>query len=130
MVMRHKAVYPVVMVLVVLALSSLLFLTSPRPSVNAQSTANCCGLNPPTAPRELDFPYYSLRDGFTSTLNLVSDSPQPLDFIIALHSLTGETLLSSSMTIQPNAKLPIDLAALIKSLGSDPAGPFAEGSIA
>ena len=122
--MRRKAIYPGILIVIVLALSSLLFLNGPRSGVKAQTTAKCCGLNPPTAPRELDFPYYSSRDGFTSTLNLVSDSPKPLDFIVALRSLAGETLLSSSMTIQPSAKLPIDLAGLITSLGADPAGPF------
>ena len=122
--MRRKAIYPGILIVIILALSSLLFLNGPRSGVKAQTTAKCCGLNPPTAPRELDFPYYSSRDGFTSTLNLVSDSPKPLDFIVALRSLAGETLLSSSMTIQPSAKLPIDLAGLITSLGADPAGPF------
>jgi hypothetical protein len=76
----------------------------------AQSSgAACCASQLPVAPRELDFPYYSLHDGFQSTLNLVSDSPQPLDFIVALHSLAGQTLLGPSLTIQPSAKLPIDL---------------------
>src|SRR5690242_8091527 len=125
--MRRRVVYLGTLILVV-ALSSL-FLIHPHPKTDAQSTSTCCGANPVTAPRELDFPYYSLRDGFTSTLNLVSDSPKPLDFILVLHSLAGETLLSSSMTIQPNAKLPIDLAGLIKSLGSDPTSAFSEGSI-
>ncbi|HEV2247601.1 MAG TPA: Ig-like domain-containing protein [Terriglobia bacterium] len=126
--MRHKALYPGILVLIVFAITSV-FLIVPRLGTHAQSTAGCCGTNPPTAPRELDFPYYSLRDGFTSTLNLVSDSPKPLDFILALHSLAGEALLGSSMTIQPSAKLPIDLAGLISSLGADPTGPFGEGSI-
>ncbi len=38
-----------------------------------RSARNCCGT--PEAPRELGFAYYSLRDGFQSTLNLVSNSP-------------------------------------------------------
>ncbi|HEV2349769.1 MAG TPA: hypothetical protein VG028_07995 [Terriglobia bacterium] len=49
----------------------------------------CCGQTRPTAPRELDFPYYSLQNGFRSTLNLVSDSPAPLDFTLSVHSSSG-----------------------------------------
>lgn len=83
----------------------------------------------PVSERELDFPYYSLRGGFSSTLNLVSDSPRPLDFSMVLHSLDGETLLAPLMTIQAGAKLPIDLRSLLTSLHTDPSGAFGEGSI-
>ncbi len=79
--------------------------------------------------REVDFPYYSIRDGFDSQLNLVSDSPGPIDLTIAIYSQLGNSLLTS-MTIQPSAKLPIDLRALLTSLGADVNGEFAEGSIA
>jgi len=123
--MRHRAVYPGVLVLAALAFS-LLFLINSRPNTGAQTTTDCCGTNPVTAPRELDFPYYSLRDGFRSTLNLVSNSPTSLDFIIAMHSLPGQTLLSNNISIDPGAKMPVDLASLIASLGGDPTGPFAE----
>jgi hypothetical protein len=37
----------------------------------------CCGPQHPPAPREVDFPYYNLTNGWVSTLNLVSDSPNP-----------------------------------------------------
>src|SRR5574337_1967053 len=123
MVMRHKAVYPGILVLVVLALSSL-FLIGPRSSATAQGTAPCCS---EIAPRELDFPYYALDNGFNSTLLLVSDSPDPIDFILAIHNLAGQTVLSSSMTIQPGAKLPIDLRGLLVQLGANASGSFAEG---
>src|SRR6266568_6097246 len=107
-----------------------LFRYGPAPLAAGQQTgAECCDPNAVTAPRELDFPYYSLRDGFNSTLNLVSDSPKPLDFVLALHSLSGQTLLGPQMTIQPSAKLPIDIRALILSLNADPDGFFGEGSI-
>ena len=107
-----------------------LFRFAPAPLVGGQQTgAACCDPNTVTAPRELDFPYYSLRDGFNSTLNRVSDSPKPLDFVMGLHSLSGQTLLGPSMTIQPGAKLPIDLGGLLQSLNADPGGPFGEGSI-
>lgn len=79
--------------------------------------------------RELDFPYYSLADGFTSTLNLVSDSPQPLDFLLSVHSRSGQTLVAPKMTIESQAKLPIDMAGLLKSLNVDITGDFSEGSV-
>jgi hypothetical protein len=123
--MRHKAVYPGILFLVVLALSSL-FLIGPRLGTSAQDATPCCS---EVAPRELDFPYYALNNGFNSTLLLVSDSPDPLDFILAIHNLAGQTVLSSSMTIQPGAKLPIDLRGLLVQLGADPSGTFAEGSV-
>ncbi len=42
----------------------------------------CCGQPDTTAPREIDFPYYSLRDGFNSTLLLVSASPKALTSLL------------------------------------------------
>jgi hypothetical protein len=83
-----------------------------------------------TAPREIDFPYYSLRDGTTATLLLVSASPKPLDFTLAIRSLSGQTLLVPLMTIQPQEKMPIDLGQLLTGLGADVTGDFAEGSVA
>ena len=52
-----------------------------RPSHARASQAGtpCCGPDHPQAPREVDFPYYSLRDGYESTVFLVSDSPKPTD---------------------------------------------------
>ena len=108
--MRRRVVYPGTLIIVVLALSSL-FLINPRPKTDAQSAANCCGTNPPTAPREIVFPYYSLAGGFNSTLLLVSDSGDPLSFVIAVHSLSGQTQLSNSMTISPAPSCPLTCAA-------------------
>jgi hypothetical protein len=125
MVMRCKAVYPGTLVLVAIALASFLFIV-PRSGTRAQTSAPCCT---EIGPRELDFPYYALNNGFNSTLFLVSDSPDPIDFILAIHNLAGQTVLSSSMTIQPGAKLPIDLRGLLVQLSADPSGTFAEGSV-
>ena len=91
--------------------------------------SGCCGLDPAVAERELVFPYYSLQNGYSSTLNLVSDSPHPLNFIIALHDLSGAPLLSNNMTIEPGAKLAIDMRTMIQGLGEDPDGSFGQGSI-
>ena len=126
--MCRRVAYLGTLIIVVLAISSL-FLINPHPKTNAQNTGSCCGTNPPTAPREIVFPYYSLADGFNSTLLLVSDSGDPLDFIIAVHSLSGQTQLANSMTIQPGAKLPIDMRSLLASLGADATGTFSQGSV-
>src|SRR5579859_1538348 len=126
--MCRRAAFSGTLIIVVLALSSL-FLINPRPNTKAQSTSSCCGPNPPTAQREIVFPYYSLADGFNSTLLLVSDSGDPLNFILAIHSLSGQTVLSNSMTIQPGAKLPIDMQSLLASLGADATGTFSQGSV-
>jgi hypothetical protein len=105
---------------------------NPHPSraqaSQTDSTA-CCGPTQPLLPRELDFPYYSLQNGFGSTLNLVSDSPSPLDLTLSVHARSGQTLVAPKMTIQPQAKLPIDMAALLKGLGADVTGDFSSGSV-
>src|SRR5208337_1728334 len=100
-------------------------------SLRAQSQAggtgaSCCGAQ---APREVDFPYYNLTNGFESTLYLVSDSPKVMDFTLAVKGKVGQ-VLTTAETIQPGQKLSIDLASLITQLGGDPTGPFAEGSVA
>ncbi len=87
-----------------------------------------CALHP-VAPREVDFPYYNLSDGYESTLNLVSDSPKSLDFTLAIKGKLGQ-VLTTPQSIQPRAKLAIDLGSLITQLGGDPTGAFAEGSVA
>jgi hypothetical protein len=91
--------------------------------------APCCGSQYPVAPREVDFPYYNLSNGWISTLNLVSDSPKPLDFTLAVKGKLGQ-VLTTSETIQSQAKLAIDLGSLITQLGGDRTGTFAEGSVA
>jgi len=93
----------------------------PRPSEKA-----CCGST--IGLRELDFPYYSLREGFSSQLNLVSDSPHAIDLTIAVYSQRGQSVLTSA-TIQPYAKLSIDLRGLLSGLGADVNGEFGESSI-
>ena len=95
----------------------------------AQTNSSCCGGGSAVGLRELDFPYYSLREGFSSQLNLVSDSLSPIDLTIAIYSQRGNSVLAT-MSIQPNAKLPIDLRALLTQLGADANGEFGEGSIA
>lgn len=93
--------------------------------------SRCCGggLGNAVGLRELDFPYYSLRDGFSSTLNLVSASEDPTQLTIAIYSQHGSSVLTSA-TLQPNQKLPFDLRSLLTSLGADVEGEFGEGSIA
>jgi hypothetical protein len=78
----------------------------------------------------MEFPYYSLRDGFNSTVLLVSDSPKPLDFVMAVRSRSGRTVLAPAMTIQPQEKLAIDLSELLAAQGADITGDFSEGSVA
>jgi hypothetical protein len=79
--------------------------------------------------RELDFPYYSLREGFASQLFLVSTTDRAMDVTVAVYSQHGASVLSP-VTIQPNAKLAIDLRAFLTQNGADVAGEFGEGSVA
>src|SRR5271157_202181 len=82
------------------------------------ASSACCGTQ---APREMDFPYYNLTNGWISTLNLVSDSPQTMDFTLAVKSQQGQ-VLTTAETIQPQQKLSLDLASLITQLGGDTTG--------
>ena len=85
----------------------------PKAQTTEDTATPCCGEADTTAPRQLEFPYYSLRDGFNATLLLVSDSPKPLDFVLALHSRSGQTVLAPGMTIQPQEKLTVELGPLL-----------------
>ena len=106
----------------------LLVFRAPSPArAQSQTTGGggaCCGTQ---APREVDFPYYNLTNGWISTLYLVSDSPQTMDFTLAVKSQQGQ-VLTTPETIAPRQKLAIDLASLITQLGGDPTGAFAQGS--
>lgn len=73
-----------------------------RPGQTQSSPSACCSAN--IAPREIDFPYYSLADGYRSTLLLVSDSPNPTDLAITIRNLAGQTLLTAQ-TIQADLYL-------------------------
>jgi hypothetical protein len=101
-----------------------------RAQTEQTNATPCCGQPHETQPREIDFPYYSLRDGFSSTVFLVSDSPKPLDFVMAVRGLSGQTVLAPAMTIQPQEKLSIDLRKLLSDAGADLSGDFGEGSVA
>jgi len=101
----------------------------PRP-VRAQSASpSCCTQTDAPAPREFDFPYYSLRDGFNSTLHLVNVTTTPIDLTIAIHSLSGQTVLAPILTMPALDERSLDLAALLTQLSADVTGAFAEGSI-
>lgn len=80
-------------------------------------------------PREIDFPYYSLREGFRSLLQLVSDSPISLPIAVTVRSSSGRTILTKQMTIHSQEKLMIDLGVLLVNLGADSEDDFQEGSI-
>ena len=86
---------------------------TPSPSRAQSGTGgaggSCCATE---APREVDFPYYNLTNGWMSTLYLVSDSPKPMDFTLAVKGRQGQ-VLTTAETIQPQQKLSIDLASII-----------------
>lgn len=127
--MRRKVTFTFVLLLPLAA-----FFLYRFPHSKAQTGAvsspspGCCGPGSVEAPRTINFPYYSLRDGFNSTLLLVSDSPKPTDLTIVVRSLSGHALFTHT-SIQPGAKLPIDLRSLVASQGVDLMGEFAEGSV-
>jgi hypothetical protein len=92
--MLRRALISASLGLLIVAGWALLHNAPPTRAQTNQNSGSCCGPDNPVAPREIDFPYYSLKDGFGSTLNLVSDSPQNLDLSIAVRSTAGETLLT------------------------------------
>jgi len=118
--------------LAVLLVARLVLYRNPR-LVRSQTQSGignaCCGEPDSIAPREIDFPYYSLRDGFSSMLLLVSDSPRPMDLTVAVRGLMGETVLAP-LSIQPQEKLAVDVRHLLEEQKADVNGALAEGSIA
>ena len=124
--MRRATIFPGLMVLTLTALGA--FQVRSR-FTRAQGEQPCCGQPDDTQQRQLEFAYYTLREGFISTLQLVSASPKPIDLVIAVRSLSGQTLLAPMLTIQPQEKLSIDVGTLLTQLGADILGDFAEGSV-
>jgi hypothetical protein len=81
------------------------------------------------APREIIYPYYSLRDGADSTLQMMDRSPWPIEFTVAVHGTSGQTLLAKPMTINPDDPLDVNIREVLRDLGADTQGDFAEGSV-
>ncbi|MGH9396828.1 MAG: hypothetical protein ACRD18_08250 [Terriglobia bacterium] len=79
-------------------------------------------------PQEIDFAYYTVREGFNSTLRLVSDSPKPLNFVLVYYSLDGKAIQAPPMTIQPQVEMSLDLRKEFSDLPAT--GDFSEGSLA
>ena len=71
-----------------------------------------------------------MQDGFQSTLNLVSDSPHPIDLSIVLYGALGHSAIAPPYTIQSQQKLALDVGQLLGKMGLDPTGEFGQGSIA
>jgi hypothetical protein len=80
------------------------------------------------APREIIYPYYSLRDG-DSFLVLMDRALYPIEFTVAIHSVSGQTVWSKPMTIQPQERLELDIKRLLTDLSVDYKGDFYEGSV-
>lgn len=83
----------------------------------------------PNTPRELVYPYYSLRDGSDSTLYLLDRAAWMVEFTVAVHSLSGQTAWSKPMTIHPDETTEINVKKLLGDLGVDYRGDFLEGSL-
>jgi len=80
-------------------------------------------------PRELVYPYYSLREGTESVLSLMDRAPRPIEFTVAIHSQSGQTVASAPMTIQPTEEVDIDVKKLLNDLNVDWRGDFLEGTL-
>ena len=79
-------------------------------------------------PREIIYPYYSLRHG-ESFLVLMDRAPRPIEFRVAIHGVSGQTVWSKPMTIQPQERLEINIKQLLTDLSVDYKGDFYEGSV-
>jgi len=80
-------------------------------------------------PRELIYPYYSLREGYDSTLYLMDRSPRTIEYTVAFHSLSGQTVWAKARTIGPHDDVEINVKDLLEDLGVDYRGDFLEGSL-
>jgi len=80
-------------------------------------------------PREIIYPYYSLREGYDSTLHLENHAAWTVDFTVGVHSLSGQTALSQPMSIHPHETVEINVKKLTDDLAVDNRGDFVEGSL-
>jgi len=80
-------------------------------------------------PRELIYSYYCLKDGYDSTLYLMDNAPRTIEFTVAVHSLSGQTVFSQPRTIGPRDDLEINVKELLNELNVDYRGDFLEGSL-
>jgi len=80
-------------------------------------------------PRELVYPYYSLREGTESVLSMMDRAPRPIEFTVAVHSQSGQTVVSKPMTIQPAEEVTINVKKLLNDLNVDWRGDFLEGTL-
>jgi hypothetical protein len=123
-----KAARPFLLLLAFIAVGYYLSFRGPsRSRAQSQSSpiSSCCsqveGL------RELDFPYYSLREGFVSELYLVSTIHQAIDVTLAIYGQHGASVTSPA-TIQPSAKLAIDLRTFLRNTARTWPGNSAKGA--
>lgn len=80
-------------------------------------------------PRELVYPYYSLREGAESVLSMMDRSPRPIEFTVAVHSQSGQTVVSPPRSIKPAEEVALDVKKLLNELNVDWRGDFLEGTL-
>jgi len=80
-------------------------------------------------PRELVYPYYSLREGTESVLSMMDRAPRPVELTVAVHSQSGQTVVYPPKTIQPSEEVDIDVKKLLNDLNMDWRGDFLEGTL-
>lgn len=95
----------------------------------AQSAADTPKPPDKNTPREIVYPYYSLRDGGESTLVLMDRAAWSVEFKIAVHAGSGQTVWLKPMTIKPQERLELDIKKLLTGQGVDYRGDFYEGSV-
>src|ERR1017187_3151272 len=110
---------PLILLLPLLFLAAYVLRSDPRPAQAQSNTTPCCNQTASPVPREIDFPYYSLRDGFTSAIHLVNTTTTPIDLTIAIHSLSGQTVLAPILTMPALDERSLDLAALLTQVSAD-----------
>lgn len=100
------------------------------PSNHEASQQPTIHLNKPDqdTPRELIYAYYCVRRGWESRLYLMDRSPRTIDFKVAIHGLSGQTVTLKPMSISPDDDVEIDLRDSLNELGADIEGDFSEGS--
>ncbi|MGO8734354.1 MAG: hypothetical protein ACLQVM_16385 [Terriglobia bacterium] len=97
----------------------------------AEEVAPQTNLNPPdeNTPRELVYPYYSLREGTESVLKMMDRAPRTIEYTVAIHSQSGQTATSPLKTIQPTEEVEINVKKLLNDLNVDWRGDFLEGTL-
>lgn len=101
--------------------------TAPQKSASPQPAAPSPGAQPkmpakppqPETDQTTNIPYFTLRDGLTSTLTLQNAAPTPTPVTVTIYNLEGKSQVLEPITLDPHSFRELDLAGIAKGQDFD-----------